>query len=79
MLFLNNLIDLSTIDSGFRMTKLMINVCELYFNFLNPWYLRTIILNKVQDPIFVIFKRNNFFFIVQNTILHIYKRKKLKD
>lgn len=61
------------------MTKLMINVCELYFNFLNPLYLRTIILNKVQDPIFVIFERNNFFFIVQNTILHIYKRKKLKD
>lgn len=61
------------------MTKLMINVCELYFNFLNPLYLRIIILNKVQDSMFVIFERNNFFFIVQNTILHIYKRKKLKD
>lgn len=60
--FLNNLIEISTIDSGFRMSKLMINVCELHSNFLNPWYLRTIILNKVQDPVFVIFQRNSFFF-----------------
>lgn len=54
--FLNNLIEISTTDSGFRMSKLMINVCELHFNFFDPWYLRTIILNKVQDPMFVIFE-----------------------
>lgn len=54
--FLNNLIEISTTDSGFRMSKLMINVCELHFNFLDSWYLRTIILNKVQDPMFVIFE-----------------------